>query len=143
MKKTCPPRQKICGGGHKCCPDESKDKEEVLSYQLLCLNFDTLKLPLRFSKAGREFCGGALETHWATCHNGVTPRLLVVLTLSFLSYRRRKKLLRIKTRIRKRTPIQILTQVAQALARILEEQEVLISVRLRNYLTESENFLKS
>ena len=60
-ERVCPPRQKICG--HKCCPDESEDKEEVLSYQLLCLNFDTLKLPLRFSKAGREFCGGARETH--------------------------------------------------------------------------------
>ena len=50
--------------------------------------------------------------------------------------------MRIKTRIRKRTPIQILIQLAQALARILEEQEVLISVRLRHYLTESEIFLK-
>ena len=30
-------------------------------------------LPLRFRKAGRVWCGGAREPHWATCHNGVTP----------------------------------------------------------------------
>ena len=30
-------------------------------------------LPLRFKKAGRVWCCGARETHWATCHNGVTP----------------------------------------------------------------------
>ena len=30
-------------------------------------------LPLRFRKAGKVWCGGAQETHWATCHNGVTP----------------------------------------------------------------------
>ena len=29
-------------------------------------------LPLRFRKAGRVLCGGTRETHWATCHNGVT-----------------------------------------------------------------------
>ena len=29
-------------------------------------------LPLRFRKAGRVWCGGARETHWATCHNEVT-----------------------------------------------------------------------
>ena len=27
-----------------------------------------------FRKAGRVWCGGAQETHWATCHNGVTVR---------------------------------------------------------------------
>ena len=32
-----------------------------------------LLLLLKFSKAGRVSCGGARETHWATCHNGVTP----------------------------------------------------------------------
>ena len=30
------------------------------------------QLPLRFTKAVRFWCGGAQETHWATCHNGVT-----------------------------------------------------------------------
>ena len=30
-------------------------------------------VPLRFRKAGRVWCGGARETHWATCHNGLTP----------------------------------------------------------------------
>ena len=30
-------------------------------------------IPLRFRKAGRLWCGGARETHWATCHNRVTP----------------------------------------------------------------------
>ena len=30
-------------------------------------------LPLRLRKAGRVWCGGAGETHWVTCHNGVTP----------------------------------------------------------------------
>ena len=30
-------------------------------------------VPLRFRKAGRVLCGGARETHWATCHNEVTP----------------------------------------------------------------------
>ena len=29
-------------------------------------------LPLRFTKARRVMCGGARETHWATCQNGVT-----------------------------------------------------------------------
>ena len=32
-----------------------------------------LHLPLRFRKAGRVWCGGAWETHWATYQNGVTP----------------------------------------------------------------------
>ena len=31
-------------------------------------------IPLRFRKAGRVWCGGTRETHWATCHNEVTPR---------------------------------------------------------------------
>ena len=26
----------------------------------------------KFGKAGRVWCGGARETHWTTCHNGVT-----------------------------------------------------------------------
>ena len=30
-------------------------------------------LPWGFRKAGMVWCGGARETHWATCHNGVTP----------------------------------------------------------------------
>ena len=30
-------------------------------------------VPLKFRKAGRVWCGGARETHIATCHNGVTP----------------------------------------------------------------------
>ena len=30
-------------------------------------------LPLRFRKAGKMWCGGARETHWATSHNEVTP----------------------------------------------------------------------
>ena len=30
-------------------------------------------ISLRFRKAGRVWCGGARETHWATCHNEVTP----------------------------------------------------------------------
>ena len=29
-------------------------------------------LPLRFRKAGRVWCGGARESHWATGHNRVT-----------------------------------------------------------------------
>ena len=28
---------------------------------------------VRFRKAGRVWCGDARETHWATCHNGVSP----------------------------------------------------------------------
>ena len=32
-----------------------------------------LNLPSRFWKAGRVWCGDARETHWATCHNEVTP----------------------------------------------------------------------
>ena len=30
-------------------------------------------LPLRFWKTRKFWCGGARETHWATCHNRVTP----------------------------------------------------------------------
>ena len=30
-------------------------------------------LPMRFRKAGRMWCGGARETHWATYHKRVTP----------------------------------------------------------------------
>ena len=30
------------------------------------------KIPLKFRKAGRVWCGGARETHWVTCHNRVT-----------------------------------------------------------------------
>ena len=51
------------------------------------LNFLTLKngeketvhqkiyknIPLRLRKAGRVWCGGARETHCATCNNRVTP----------------------------------------------------------------------
>ena len=29
------------------------------------------RLPSRFMKAGKVWCGGALETHWATCQYGV------------------------------------------------------------------------
>ena len=29
-------------------------------------------IPLSFKKAGRVWCGGAPETHWATCHNAVS-----------------------------------------------------------------------
>ena len=29
-------------------------------------------LPLRFRKVGRLWCGGARETYWATCHEGMT-----------------------------------------------------------------------
>ena len=32
-----------------------------------------LHRPLRIRKVGRVWCGGARETHGATCHNGVTP----------------------------------------------------------------------
>ena len=32
-----------------------------------------LIIPLRFRKAGRVWCGGARDTHSATCHDGVTP----------------------------------------------------------------------
>ena len=41
-----------------------------------CLNkvFKDLTLPLGFRKAGMVWCGGARETHWATCNNEVTPR---------------------------------------------------------------------
>ena len=41
----------------------------------LCVNGKTTvaQLPWGFRKAGRGWCGGARETHWATCHNGVTP----------------------------------------------------------------------
>lgn len=31
---------------------------------------------LRFRKAGTEWCGGAGETHWATCHNNKSPCFL-------------------------------------------------------------------
>ena len=31
------------------------------------------KVPLRFRKAERVWCGGARGTHWATCHNRMTP----------------------------------------------------------------------
>ena len=34
---------------------------------------DLIYLPLRFRKARKVWCGGARETHWASCHNGVTP----------------------------------------------------------------------
>ena len=30
-------------------------------------------LQLRFRKAGRVWCGGTRRTHWATCHNIMTP----------------------------------------------------------------------
>ena len=30
-------------------------------------------IPLRFKKAVRVLCGGARETYWATCYNGLTP----------------------------------------------------------------------
>ena len=32
---------------------------------------ENFRLPLRFRKAGRLWCGGARGTHWATCHNWV------------------------------------------------------------------------
>ena len=38
-----------------------------------CRIFCLLILPLRFRKAETVWCGGARETHWATCHNLVTP----------------------------------------------------------------------
>ena len=41
-------------------PLQNGCQEEVLSW--------------RFRKAGRVWCGGARETHWATWHNGVTVR---------------------------------------------------------------------
>ena len=31
------------------------------------------KLPLRLRKVAKVWSGGARETHWATCHNGMTP----------------------------------------------------------------------
>ena len=31
-------------------------------------------IPLKFSKTGIMWCGGAPETHWVTCHNCVTVR---------------------------------------------------------------------
>ena len=37
---------------------------------ILYLKFD---IPFRLRKAGRVWCGGARETHWLTCHKGVTP----------------------------------------------------------------------
>ena len=39
-------------------------------------------LPLRFRKARRVWCGGARETHWAPCHDGVTSNK----TKEFLKY---------------------------------------------------------
>ena len=39
-------------------------------------------IPLRFRKAGRVCCGGARETQWVKCHNGVTPTK----TKEFLKY---------------------------------------------------------
>ena len=39
----------------------------------LIRNCNNEKIPLSFKKAGRVLCGGARETHWATCHNRVTP----------------------------------------------------------------------
>ena len=39
-----------------------------LCYRLEILGQD---IPLRFRKAGRGWCGGALETHGAACHHGV------------------------------------------------------------------------
>ena len=36
-------------------------------------DFQFFLLLLRFRKAGRVWCDGARETHWATCHNIVTP----------------------------------------------------------------------
>ena len=39
---------------------------------LIKILLKAFKQPLRFRKAGRVWCGGALETHWATCHNEVT-----------------------------------------------------------------------
>ena len=34
---------------------------------------DKQNLTLWYRKAGRAWCGGARETHWATCHDRVTP----------------------------------------------------------------------
>ena len=31
-----------------------------------------VNVPLRFRKVARVWCGGARETHWATCHNEVS-----------------------------------------------------------------------
>ena len=50
----------------------------VVSVELMFIFFmvisgKTVKLPWRFRKAGRVWCGGARETHWATCYNEVTP----------------------------------------------------------------------
>ena len=39
-------------------------------YRIMIGNFF---IPLRFGKVGRVWCGGARETHWATCCNEVTP----------------------------------------------------------------------
>ena len=44
-----------------------------LSYLNFILFYNSpFNIPLRFRKAGRMWCGGARETHWATCHNKVT-----------------------------------------------------------------------
>ena len=59
----------------------SKTKLETLEnvYSQRRNELDTIQenawkiVPLRFRKTGRVWCGGARETHWATCHKGVTP----------------------------------------------------------------------
>ena len=32
-------------------------------------SFYVIYVPLRLRTAGRAWCGGVCETHWATCHN--------------------------------------------------------------------------
>ena len=46
---------------------------EVYGERLKNLKLKIHSVPLRFRKVGRVRCGGARETHLATCHNGVTP----------------------------------------------------------------------
>ena len=45
------------------------NKHPVDSFFATEHNLATIKL---FKKTGRVRCGGSRETHWATCHNGVT-----------------------------------------------------------------------